>query len=250
MPIIYADSSDGHITRTTGNNNTAREASSGTVSASSTRSAYAVRAESFDGRRGLGYSYSRAFFAFDVSAISNATSVALKIAGYSSAGIGGLVVMRSDAFGGNGGSALAAGDFNQIVNWNGTAAMTGASRYSAAPGMNHNLWSVNGYNSIPLNSSAETTINNNNYILICVVDYTYDYLKVAPIDTGSLGSGALSNHLGLNFVEMGGVNRDPYLDITVQTSGFGHNVNGVSAASIGKVNSVATTSIGKIISVD
>jgi hypothetical protein len=38
--------------------------------------------------------------------------------------------------------------------------------------------------------------------------------------------------------------------LNITLSGYGHDVNGVAAANIGKVNSVATANIGKINSVD
>lgn len=250
MPFIYADSTDGVISATGSTYTAARHATTGSVSASSSNNLYAVRAASLSGRGGgLTYRFARSFFAFDVSSISSCTSVSLKLGGYSSAGAGGgIVVMRSDAFGHDGTSSLASGDYDAIVNWNGTDDMTGASKYSAAPGINPNAWSTNSYNTIPLSSTAENQINNNDYIVMCVVDYTYDYLKADPVDSG-FGSGALANNVGLHFNEQAG-NKKPYLDIVVTASGFGHDVNGVLAANIGKVNSVATASIGKINSVD
>ena len=40
------------------------------------------------------------------------------------------------------------------------------------------------------------------------------------------------------------------LAYTLAATGYGHDVNGVAAASIGKVTNVATANIGKINSVD
>jgi hypothetical protein len=249
MPFIYADSSDGVISAGGSSFTAARHATTGTVSnVSEQKNLYAVRASSLNARGGgLTYRYARSFFAFDVTSISSVASVTLVLSGYSSAGIGGIVVMESNAFGNNGGSALAAGDYDGIVNWNGADNMTAARKYSAAPGINHNTWNTNGPNGIRLGSTAENDIINNNYLLVCIVDYTYDYLKAAPIDT-SFGTGALANNLGLYFNDIGNTKR-PYLDI-VTTSGFGHDINGVASASIGEVNTVATASIGKINTVD
>ena len=124
--------------------------------------------------------------------------------------------------------------------------MPSSSLYSAAPAINPATWTTSGYNSLPLSGSAETAINNNNYLLVCIVDYTYDYLGAQPYDNNGIGTGSLANRVGLYFTDTSGVNYDPYLDITVQASGYGHNLNSVSAANIGKVNIVATADIAKI----
>ncbi len=250
MPFIYADSTDGVISASGSTYTAARHATTGSVSASSSNNLYAVRAASISGRGGgLTYRFARSFFAFNVSSVTNCSAVSLNLGGYSSAGAGGgIVVMRSDAFGHDSTDDLDSDNYDAIVNWNGTDAMTGADAYSSAPAINPASWSTSSYNTIPLGSTAENVINNNDYIVMCVVDYTYDYLKADPVDPG-FGSGALANNVGLHFMEQAG-NKRPYLDITVPVSGFGHNVNGVLAANIGKVNSVATASIGKINLVD
>tara|TARA_R110000822_G_C15226808_1_gene484917 strand:+ start:324 stop:1070 length:747 start_codon:yes stop_codon:yes gene_type:complete len=248
MPLIYADASDGFISASGSSYTAARHASSGLLNSTAGAHAYAVRAASQSGRGGgLVYNFTRSFFYFDVSSISDCTSVTLNLNGYSSGGSGGgIVVMASEAFGGDGGTALAAGDYDLIKSWDGSSDMTGATKFSAAPAMNPAGWVLNSNNVIPLNATAEVTINNNNYILMCVVDYTYDYLKANPV-SGKFGL-ALANNVGLHFLDYSGTSRDPYLNITL--SGYGHDVNGVAAANIGKVNSVATASIGKINSVD
>ena len=246
MPVIYADSSDGHISANGSSWTAAREATTGSLDSTATQVAYAVRAASLNNRGGgLTYRWARTFLAFDVSSISNATSVSLKLRGHGSGGAGGGVcVMRATAFGNSGTTALAAGDYDAIHGWNGTSAMPSSSLYSAAPAINPATWTTSGYNSLPLSGSAEVAINNNNYLLVCIVDYTYDYLGAQPYDNSGLGTGALANRVGLYFTDTSGVNYDPYLDITVQ--GYGHNLNSVSAANIGKVNIVATADIAKI----
>ena len=250
MPLIYADASDGFISASGSSATTARHASSGTLDSTARAGAYAVRAASLSGRGGgLTYRYARSFFYFDVSSISDCTSVTLNLSGYISGGSGGgIVIMASTAFGGDGGTALAAGDYDLIKSWDGSSDMTGATKFSSAPAINPAVWVLNSNNAIPLNATAEATINNNNYILMCVVDYTYDYLKADPVSGGPGLGLALANNVGLFFSNYSGTSRDPYLNITL--SGYGHDVNGVAAANIGKVNSVATANIGKINSVD
>lgn len=250
MPLIYADASDGYISASGSSYTAARHASSGTLDSTATASAYAVRAASLSGRGGgLTYRYARSFFYFDVSSISDCTAVTLNLKGYSSAGSGGgIVIMSSTAFGGDGGTALAAGDYDSIKNWDGSSEMTGATKFSSAPAVNMVGWNTNHNNVIPLGSTAETSINTLDYLIICVVDYAYDYLKVEPVTSGASPGLALANNVGLFFSNYSGTDSDPYLNITL--SGYGHDVNGVAAANIGKVNSVATASIGKIITVD
>tara|TARA_R110002153_G_scaffold207599_1_gene360364 strand:+ start:1426 stop:2178 length:753 start_codon:yes stop_codon:yes gene_type:complete len=250
MPLIYADASDGFISASGSSYTTARHASSGTLNSTAGAGAYAVRAASLSGRGGgLTYRFARSFFYFDVSSISDCTSVTLNLSGYSSAGSGGgIVIMASTAFGGDGGTALAAGDYDLIKSWDGSSDMTGATKFSSAPAVNMAGWNVNHNNIIPLGSAAETSINNLDYLIICVVDYTYDYLKAEPVTGGASPGLALANNVGLFFSNYSGTSRDPYLNITL--SGYGHDVNGVAAANIGKVNSVATANIGKINSVD
>jgi len=251
MPLIYADASDGFISSSNSNYLTARHASSGSLNSTAAASAFAVRAASLSGRGGgLSYRFARSFFYFDVSSISDCTAVTLNLKGYVSAGAGGgIVIMGSEAFGGDGGTALAAGDYDEIKGWDGSSDMTGATKFSAAPAVNMAGWNVNHNNVIPLGSAAETVINNLDYLIICVVDYAYDYLKANPVTGGQNPGLALANNVGLFFSNYSGTSADPYLNITTG-SGYGHDVNGVAAANIGKVNSVATASIGKINSVD
>ena len=151
------------------------------------------------------------------------------------------MVVRSDAFGGDGATALATADFNAIHGWHGSSSMSGqATAWSS--GFATSGWSTSGYNTIPLNSTGVTAVNNfTGYILIAVVDLTYDFLKAGPPSPNYIG-GYYSNNTGTS--------KDPHLDITLSSSDYGHDVITVAATSIGKVNAVATASIGKINTVD
>ena len=249
MSYIYSDTSDGIISKSGSSLSNSREASSGSVSNLSSSSDKGVfRAASTSGRQSLTYHFTRSFFWFDTSGVTDCTSVSLELRGFTSTIDSGesIVVMKSDAFGGNGSAALASTDFNNILNWDGASGMASASKYSSAPSINMASWVTNDYNSIPLGSGANNDINNNDYIIVCCVSYKYDYLKVAPVASG-FGGGALTNNVGCFH---SGTTRRPRLSITHATTTALNKVNTVSFASIGKVNSLVTASIGKINTVD
>jgi hypothetical protein len=250
MSYIYSDASDGIISKAASSYTSARHATSGSVlNLSSCSDKGVFRAASTSGRASLTRHFTRSYFWFDTSGVTDCTGVSLELRGYTSTIDSGesVVVMKSDAFGGDGTAALASADFDNIVGWDGSSDMSGATKYSAAPAFNMNVWVTNNYNSIPLSSGAENDINNNNYIIVCCVSYKYDYLKADPVDTSGLGSGALTNNVGGCH---SGATRRPRLNITHSASTNIAKVNAVALASIGKVNSVATANIGKINTVD
>lgn len=245
MPIIYADTSDGVI-RKTGQStyNNAREATFGSVTDSAASSTL-VEASYYPSRRGgITYSVSRSFYAFDISSISACSAVTLNIHGRTDrSSDDGIIVVRSTAFGGDGATALASGDFDAIHGWNSTqGSMIGAATpYSSA--FPTSSWSSTGYNSITLDQNSITSIiasASNNYILLAVVDFAYDYSKVGPPQGNSI-SAYFSNNAGFS--------KDPYLDITTGSHG-GFNVNTVVNAAIGGINTVSGVNIGKINTVD
>ena len=69
------------------------------------------------------------------------------------------------------------------------------------------------------------------------MDYTNDYLNVAPSTGDSLNCGAY-------YAENSSYK--PHIDYTLATTGYGNSVNGVASANVGKVNGVATASISKV----
>jgi len=243
MAVIYADTSDGVIFKNSALNfNTARSSATGIPTTGGASSSYFVRADYAASRRGGTVHYvARSFYAFDVSSITSVTAVTLKIYGSSDNGDGeGIIVLRSTAFGGNGASALAAADFNNIHGWDGSSAMSGqVTEYSSV--YPTSLWNTSGYNGITLDqNSIGSVIESNNYLLLAVVDHKYDYLKASPPSP---------NHIGAYYSDESVSTKRPHLVIT-EGAGYGHEVNTVAAASIGKINTVATASIGKIITVD
>ena len=255
MSFIYANAADGIITKAASSLAGARNASSGSainLVGSSTRGVF--EAKSTAGRGSLTRTFTRSFFWFDTSGVTDCTAVTLELVGHTSTSNSiqgeGIVVLKSDAFAGDTSASLASTDFNNILGWDGSSDMTGATHYSAAPSIQFtsDSWSTSGYNSIPLGSGAQNDINNNNYIILCCVSYKYDYLNVDPVDNSGLSTAALANNLGCFHTPSSGDGRRPRLNITHATS-IG-KINGVAFTGIAKVNSVAKADIGKIISVD
>ena len=123
MPIIYSSSSgtkdDGVIYKSNQSSwVNARDATSGTASLNSSLSSYftgVIRGPSRSG--GIVYTVYRSFMVFDTSSITGTiASAELSIYGFSS-NDGSVIAVKSNAYGGDGGTALANGDF---AVWNST----------------------------------------------------------------------------------------------------------------------------------
>ncbi len=195
------------------------------------------------GRRGSAtYSVYRTFLCFDTSGITGTVSAAtIKIHGYST-NSGSVIPVKSTAFGGDGGTGLVNGDFNAISGYSTGSSLAGSAT-TYGPQILTTSWSTSGYNDFASTSDLRADMQNNDVVIICLMDYTNDYLNSAV-------SGNLS--CGMYYAEdgSGSTTRDPKIEYTVSAAGYTHDVNTVIAASIGKVNTVATANIGKIISVD
>jgi hypothetical protein len=252
MSYIYADTSDGVITKSASSYTSARHATSGSVVGLTGQSNRGVwEAKSTSGRASLTRTFTRSYFWFDTSGVTDCSAVSLELVGFSSTIDSGesIVVMKSDAFGGDGTAALASTDFDNIIGWDGSSDMSGATKYSAAPTLNlASGWSTSSYNSIPLGTGAENDINNNNYIIICCVSYKYDYLKADPVDTSGLTTAALANNLGCYHSPSSGDGRRPRLSIT-HAPNYG-KVNSTTLANIKLINTTSKSNIEKIITVD
>ena len=131
-------------------------------------------------------------------------------------------MIKSTAFGGDGGTALATSDHFSSLD------------YSTAYSSELTTWST-GNNEYTLTAAALADIKNNDHFTLAIIDHDNDYVNSANT--------AVSN-ISIDF------DVTITLDYTESASGYTHDVNGVAAASIGKVSSVATASIGKINSVD
>ena len=118
------------------------------------------------GRGGGTHSIARSFFHFDVSAITGTvSSLTLNILGNTNTSSDGIV-LKSTAFGGDGGTALSTSDYFNSVN------------FSTAYSAEFTTWST-GTNSITLNSTAESDIQNNDDFTLVLVNHNNDFSNVA-----------------------------------------------------------------------
>ena len=97
-------------------------------------------------------------------------------------------------------------------------------------------WTTSGWNDFTATSDLLTDMKNNNIVIVCFMDYTNDYLNVAPSVGDALNCGGY-------YAE--NASYRPHIDYTLAT-GYGNTVNGVASANIGKINGVATANIEKV----
>ena len=188
---------------------------------------------------GSSFSVARSFMYFDTSGITGTVATAtIKIHGYND-NDGSIIAVKSTAFGGDGGTALASTDLDNISGFSAGSSLDGSATVYAPQILTTN-WSTSGYNDMQGTSDLKADMQNNNVVIICFMDYTNDYLNVALTSNASLNVGGYYTDAGGS-----GTSQDPYIEYTL--SGYGNNVNGVASANIGKVKGVATASIEKII---
>jgi hypothetical protein len=190
---------------------------------------------------GTAYGIARSFMYFDTSGITGTVATAtIKIHGYTG-NDGSIIAVKSTAFGGDGGTALASTDLDNISGFSAGSSLDGNATVYAPQILTTN-WSTSGYNDMTGTSDLKADMQNNNVVIICFMDYTNDYLNVEPSSNVTL-------NVGGKYTEAGGsgTSEDPYIEYTL--GGYANNVNGVASASIGKVKGVATASIDKIIGV-
>ena len=169
--------------------------------------------------------FERVFLHFDTSGITDTLSAAhIDITGGgASPDPNDSIIIKSTAFGGDGGTALATSDMYSSLDY-GTAYSTELT-----------TWSASGNNEYTLTAAALADIKNNDHFTLAIIDHDNDY---ANTDTATVSDVIIDFDTTIT------------LDYTAAASGYTHDVSSVAAASIGKVNSVATASIGKINSVD
>ena len=245
MADLYSSTSDGMVYSTTDASwANARDDTSGAVSGATHSSNSSFTAVTRFNARGGGNTYRvvRSFMWFDTSGITaTVESATIKIFGVT-ANDGSVIAVKSTAFGGDGGTALHGDDLDAITGYSAGASLAGnATTYG--PQILTSSWSTSAYNEFTGTSDLLADMQNNDAVIICFLDYTNDYLNSTPTSSGTFNCGAY-------FTNNTGTSKDPYIEYELASSGYTHDVIGVSAANIGKVNSVATANIGKINSVD
>ena len=165
------------------------------------------------------YKFYRTFIYFDTSQITSTVSEArINIEGETN-NTGDYIIVSSSAFGGDGQSTLAGGDYFDSLN------------YSAPYSSEFTSWSTSGNNSLSLNSTALSDIENNDAFICAIIDHDYDY-------NNNSGTGNITNNHGIAF--------GTTIILRVTTAAGPTNitaVNGVTAANIGKWDSTAWSGI-------
>ena len=228
MPDIFAGTGDGDIfTSNIAGWANARAATTGTLGGSSDATGdNGVAIYKFSGRGADQFRIHRSFFFFNTAGITGTVSEAtLKIRFLTSRlGDANAIVVKSDAFGGDGSSILAADDFNNLD-------------FSTAYSGEIDTSNTSTYTNITLNATALADIKNNNYFIIAIINHDYDYSNAEP--------SAGNNKVSITFADQSGTSTDPRITYTLST-GYSHDIMGLAAASIGKVNTVATANVGKV----
>ena len=213
----------------------ARDATSGTVSATFTRDFLGVAAAHSSGRFGgtIARIY-RYFFRFDTSGISvTPANATLKLRGYG-ATTGDIIAVKSTQ-----GDTPGTGDYDAITGWtSGANNESNVTKYSAEI----STWSNSGFNDIALNSTALSDMASLSNFKLCLINFDYDLKNVDPY------VGFAYN--GFYLSEWSSSSLHPYLNYTAGASGYGQDVIGVATANIEKVIGVATGDIEKVIGVD
>ena len=223
MPTINANRIGTGTGVVSSNFHTARTSNAASVVDGATGT-FIVQYFSASGRGGGTKRFKRMFLHFDTSSItSTLTAAHVDIDGsLLSPDPNDTIMLKSTAFGGDGGTALAATDFFSSID------------YSTAYSTELTSWSVNN-NEYTLTSGALADIKNNDNFTLAIVEHDND---AANSDQGD-NAYDISINLGVTIT----------LDYTLAPTGYSHAVNGVAAANISKVNGVATASIDKVIGV-
>ena len=232
MADLYTGNSDGSCTNAAGSFAAARD---GTAGADVNKvAAKQSNLTMIFPRKGL-VIVSRSFFIFNTSGITGTvSSAAFKIFG-DAVNTGSIIAVKSTAFGAG---DLEAGDFSAITGFQTGASLDGeATDYSTA--ITTTGWSTSAYNNLPSTADLRADMQNNGSVIICVMNYTHDYLNSAPGSPVQIGGFYTNNP---------GTSKDPYIEYEVAT-GYGNKVLGVTAGNIAKVDGVATANIEKVIGV-
>jgi|TARA_R110000851_G_scaffold307518_1_gene466075 hypothetical protein len=198
-------------------------ASSGTSVTTSVTQTVAIRAQSFVDRGGSeSFSCGRSFFYFDLSTLPSGATVTagtFTVNGVNQSGTNAVTLTEAPgAFGTNGGSALATGDYdNAFVE----DQFSDDTRGNDVAGVPWNLGTGNsGENDFQFNSSAINKINTGiSGIALALVSYTYDYSESEP-DTNTF------NYNGVYFYTSGSFM--PKIQLVYTEGGYGNTINGIT----------------------
>ena len=251
MPLIYSNSADGYIYTIESPGGAgfsgARDDNTGDVKSTTLTGGNAAftAVYRFGSRGGTPpYRVHRSFAFFDTSGVTGTVASAqFEIYGYSSGGsagtTGSIIAVKSNAFGGDGGTALALADFDAIPGWTDGASQAGNVTNYSAQFVTGDGWSTSSANVLTGTSDLKADMQNNNIVIVCFMNYTNDYLNVDPSSASSLTIGGYYN-------DASSASLRPRINYNLVATGYANTINGVTAANIGKVNGVATADISKI----
>ena len=187
----------------------------------------AIQALFSAGRGGGTFSIVRSFFHFDVSAVTGTvSSVTLRVLGNTNT-TSDAIVLKSTAFGGDGGTALSTSDYFSSID------------FSTAYSAEITSWST-GVNNISLNSTAESDIQNNNDFTIALVNHNFDF-------SNNSGKGSSFSAIdGINASSAGNVR----LEFTETIASNITSLNTIARASITSFNTIALANIDEINTID
>ncbi len=223
MPTINANRVGSAIGAGSGTFSTARQSNADSVTDNPTGSDANAIQHFFSSRSGGTHKLRRVFIHFDTSSVSATPQDAvINIAGNSSTNAD-IIVVKSNAMGADGSTALATSEFFSSID------------YTAPLSSEVTSWST-GSNSIALNATALSLIGSADNLTVALVEHDSDFQNTANT-SGTVAAGV---NFGTTIT----------LGYTAAASGYGHKVSGVAAANVSKVNTVATASIGKINTVD
>ena len=248
MAELFGNSDDGRVTSPNGAWAVSRDADTGgAVSNTTAASSPNFTAVNMFSSRGGGNTFrpERTFMHFDTSGITGTVASAqFEIVGDGSTSNGSIIAVKSNAFGGDGGTALSTADFDAIPGWTDGASQEGnVTKYSVAFESTSGTWNASSQNNLTATSDLLADMKNNDVVIVCFLDYTNDYLNVPPTSVGT-------TRISGRFFEASSAGQRPRIDFTLAATGYTHTVLGVAAANIGKVNTVATANIEKVIGVD
>ena len=222
MPTINVNRQGTATGAVSSNFNTARTSAAGSVNDGDTSSSIHVQYFHSAGRGGLTKRFKRVFLHFDTSGITATVSAAhIDVRGNTSSDPNDTIMVKSTAFGGDGGTALATSDFYSSLD------------YSTAYSSELTSWS-SGNNEYTLTAAALADIKNNNNFTLAIVEHDSDFRNLDQTNISDI-----SINLGITIT----------LDYTLAPVGYSNIVNGVASANIGEVIGVATANIEKVIGV-
>ena len=219
MPTL-AVNRKGYIVGTTAANQVAaRDITTGTATDGPTGNvAAAIQWFRSTGRGGGTMRYTRTFLHFDTSGITDTlSSCDLNITGNTNTAAD-VIGIKSTAFGGDGGTALASGDMDAVD-------------YGTAYSSENASWSTSG-NALTLTAAALADIKDNDNFTIALVEHDSDYL-----DTDTANGQFVSGVAFGSTIE---------LDYTVAASTDVTSVNTIAKANITSYNSIAAANIDKL----